>query len=81
MGRSPRQIVNDFIENIPEDKFKDIHDGEDTLWKDIDLRLDMQGVTTSEPKNAISKCKSTTKRQTHRSLAGKGKRLQVHWCQ
>ncbi|KAK4118878.1 hypothetical protein N657DRAFT_637728 [Parathielavia appendiculata] len=51
MGRNKKKILRDFIDNIPDHKLENFSDGPGTIHKDIDLRLDMQGITNNDEWN------------------------------
>lgn len=44
MGRGRKKILKDFIDEIPDSKLEGLPDSETTLYKDDNLRIDMQGV-------------------------------------
>lgn len=44
MGRGRKNILQDFIDEIPDSKLEGFPDTETTLYKDDNLRIDMQGV-------------------------------------
>lgn len=45
MGRNRKKILREFIDSLPDAKLEGFPDGRATLYKDVDLRLDMQGVS------------------------------------
>ena len=49
MGLSPHQEVEKYINSIPSIKFLDLPDGQGTIHKDMNLRLDMQGMSSHNP--------------------------------
>ncbi|KAM4054418.1 hypothetical protein HRG_012463 [Hirsutella rhossiliensis] len=50
MGKASKALKT-FIEGIPDNKLQDITDGEHTIFKDTDFRLDMQGKTSGDPQS------------------------------
>jgi hypothetical protein len=46
MGRNRKKILRDFIDSIPDSKLTGFPDSQNTLYKDVDLRLDMQCVSS-----------------------------------
>lgn len=44
MGRNKKKVLRDFIDDIPDDILEGFPDLQQTLYEDINFRLDMQGV-------------------------------------
>ncbi|KAK3066694.1 hypothetical protein LTR53_016854 [Teratosphaeriaceae sp. CCFEE 6253] len=49
MAPSGPKALKNFIEDIPDHKLDGLPRNEDTLYKDRNYRLDMQGMTSSKP--------------------------------
>ncbi|KAM0414694.1 hypothetical protein ACHAPT_013456 [Fusarium lateritium] len=49
MGKASKAL-KEFIESIPDGKINGFMNREHTLYKDVNYRLDNQGLTTGEPK-------------------------------
>ncbi|EPE06851.1 hypothetical protein F503_03278 [Ophiostoma piceae UAMH 11346] len=67
MAPNKKKLLQQFINDIPDDKLTILPDSPQTIYKDVNLRLDMQGITTNDEWNlqiqANKKAKSTSIRQ------------------
>ncbi|RSL69602.1 hypothetical protein CEP51_012316 [Fusarium floridanum] len=61
MGKAGKALRN-FILSIPDDKINSFTDGEHTLYKDANYRLDNQGLTTGDPQRAVQLASSSQPR-------------------
>ncbi|CAL1709018.1 unnamed protein product [Somion occarium] len=48
MGKADKAFKT-FVNNIPNDKLTSLPDATQTLYRDVDFRLDMQGMTADKP--------------------------------
>lgn len=62
MGRNRKKILRDFIDSIPDSKLEGFPDSQTTLYKDVDLRLDMQGVRGKYPRDLAGLAMALTHR-------------------
>ncbi|RSL71773.1 hypothetical protein CEP53_001349 [Fusarium sp. AF-6] len=72
MGKAGKALRN-FILSIPDDKINGFTDGEHTLYKDANYRLDNQGLTTGDPQRYSLQVQVTTlstlKREVGKTVA------------
>ncbi|RTE80230.1 hypothetical protein BHE90_005228 [Fusarium euwallaceae] len=63
MGKAGKALRN-FILSIPDDKINGFTDGEHTLYKDANYRLDNQGLTTGDPQRYNLQVQVNRERET-----------------
>ncbi|KAK2016453.1 hypothetical protein LZ32DRAFT_601260 [Colletotrichum eremochloae] len=51
MGRGRSQVLEDFIDDLPDAKLQYLPETPNTIYSDVNLRLDMQGITSNDEWN------------------------------
>ncbi|KAF9578640.1 hypothetical protein BGW38_005463 [Lunasporangiospora selenospora] len=71
---SGKKVILAFIASIPDGKISDMPDGtgSNPLWDSVDLRLDMQGMTSNSPKKHNLQIQINAE-ATHKSLKTQSK--------